>query len=348
MNTVLALLLGTIVAAWLAIALAMRHAVGVGLIDHPRAHKTHAHPVPLVGGFGIAAGLVCGWLWLGPRFEHSWLAAAAALVLATGVADDRHTLSPRLRLALQAAAAAMLAVGGVRLVDFGALLAAESTLALGWAALPITLFCLVGVMNAINMIDGSDGVAGTVVAIALIGMLVLARGAAHPAALLLAVALAATLVFLRFNLSFGMRRARVFLGNGGSLLLGLVVGAFAVGLSQGETRAFAPVTALWLLGVPLIDTVSLMLRRWRRGGSALVPDHEHVHHLLRRAGLSASATLGVIALVSVVIVLIGALGEYFALAEWLRFAAFLALAFAWHGCAIAWSARLPPLAGARA
>jgi undecaprenyl-phosphate alpha-N-acetylglucosaminyl 1-phosphatetransferase len=306
-----------------------------GLVDHPHGHKTHDRSVPLVGGLGvflavgvvaIPAGLVtiAGWPWV--------LAVLAMLVL--GVIDDLRPLSARVRFVWQIGVALLLIFGaGHRLVDLGDLVG-QGTLALEWLAIPFTVFCVVGVINAFNMIDGLDGLSGSIALISLIALAYLAALSGHSSVALAVSLVAGALVgFLAFNWP-REGGAPVFLGNGGSLALGTVLAFLFVDLSQAPYRALAPVGALWLFAIPLIDTVSVMLRRLQEGVSPFKPDHNHVHHLLLRAGFSGPQTLWMLIGITAICALVAVLGVRLAWSQSLLALGFLLLGCAYHGWAM--------------
>lgn len=332
----------------LALVLLAKFAAHLKLVDAPHTHKTHDDEVPSVGGIAIVAGALAGLALLAPERGPGMLATVMFALLGVGVVDDMHGLTPRLRFVAQIVAALVLAAwGGALLRDFGELLWPGRVASLAWFAWPVTVFCYVGVLNATNMIDGIDGLAGSIVLVALAAMGWFAWRSGHDAELaVLACVAAATLAFLAANAPF-WRRARVFLGNGGSLVLGCVVAWAVIRLSQGPTRAFAPVTALWLFAVPLIDTVSVLWRRLAERVSPFVADHSHVHHLLMRSGRSARSTW--LLLVAVALLTTGAAiaAELLHVPEVARFAAFLVAAFGYHAWAHRVAARLPSLAAAR-
>jgi UDP-GlcNAc:undecaprenyl-phosphate GlcNAc-1-phosphate transferase len=138
---------------------------------------------------------------------------------------------------------------------------------------------------------------------------------------------AATLGFLLLNARLPWnRRARVFLGDSGSTLMGFVLGWYFIDLSQGSQRAFAPVTALWLFALPLLDTVFLLIRRLLEGKSPFEADQEHLHHAFLRSGFSVGATWVWLISLAVFLAVLGLLGEFFRWPEYARFYAFLALA----------------------
>jgi undecaprenyl-phosphate alpha-N-acetylglucosaminyl 1-phosphatetransferase len=328
--------------AWL-----RRHPAALDVLDRPGARKPHRDPVPAIGGIGLVLGIVLAW-GLGGMAQPAVLPAALLALLAAGLVDDHRGLSARARFALQAAVVLLLALGGgMVLRDFGALLAPGIPLATGMLALPLTVFCAVGLINATNMIDGSDGLAGSLALASLAGIATLLALAGDVADLLplLGAAAAALVAFLAFNLRVGGRPARVFLGNGGSMALGALLAWLAITLSQGPDRAFAPATALWLFAVPLVDTVSVMWRRLAARASPFDADHQHVHHLLLRAGFGVNPTLSLLLALHAGCVLAGVAMEWAGVDERLRAGGFVLLALLLHGAKVRASRRLPPLAG---
>lgn len=327
--------------AWL-----RRHPAALDVLDRPGLHKAHRDPVPAVGGIGLVLGIALAWLATATP-QPGLLPAALVVLLATGLLDDHRGLSARARFLVQAAVVGALALGaGMLLHDLGALRPDGSMLATGWLALPLTVFCALGVINATNMIDGSDGLAGALSLASLAGMALLAARAGDGAELALLLGAAGALAaFLAFNLRIGGRPARVFLGNGGSMALGGLLAWAAIAMSQGEARSFAPATALWLCAVPLVDTVSVMWRRLAARRSPFAADHQHVHHLLLRAGFGVNGTLALLLALQVSCVATGVVLEWAAADERLRAGAFLALALLLHALKARAARSLPPLHG---
>jgi UDP-GlcNAc:undecaprenyl-phosphate GlcNAc-1-phosphate transferase len=299
----------------------------LGLEDQPDERKDHGGPIPLVGGLALFAGFT---LVLGLRYgldgEIGVLLGAGLLLVLMGVWDDRHHLTPRFRFVIQIGAAClMIFAANVVLDDFGNLLW-PGTLRLHWLAAPVTIFCVVGVTNATNMIDGMDGLSASVLAISLLGLgfafweggLTLARDPVIPALL------GGLCAYLLFNLRFPWRSsAWAFLGDAGTLFLGFVVAWLMVGHSQGSGRVIAPVTALWLFAVPLLDTVFVMVKRRKAGLSMTEADHEHLHHAFLRSGWSVNGTLGMIVLAAAGLAAVGLLLQRYGVADYVSFVLFM-------------------------
>lgn len=283
----------------------------IGLVDHPDAiRKQHAAPTPLGGGLGILAGILTTALLI-PEMRHdsfrSFLIALAPLLVA-GFWDDLFTARTAVRVIAQIVAAVLMVYeGGVVIRDLGRLVDPVQSVVLHSWAVPFTIFCVVGVVNSINMIDGLDGLAGGLVLVAL-GWFALAasiQGAALDTAFAVAF-MGAVAGFLVFNFRHPTRkRASVFLGDTGSMMLGLVLVWLAVRLTKVESGGMPPMAAVWVIGMPLLDTLSIIVRRVARGRSPLAPDRDHLHYVLLRAGLSVRQTVSILMLVGL---LFGAIG----------------------------------------
>jgi undecaprenyl-phosphate alpha-N-acetylglucosaminyl 1-phosphatetransferase len=312
------------------IRLVLAYAPRLGLIDRPGEHKQHTHITPFVGGFGIFAALLGGLALMqawGNLPGMSWwpLAAGGALMFATGLVDDILRLGFKIRLVLQTLAALiMIQAGGVLLTDLGNI-GPMGSIELGWLAVPFTVLATVGVINAMNMIDGIDGLSGSLSFISLFLLVVLATGAGQSGLAILALALAGgALGFLYFNLRYGhQHRARVFMGDNGTMLLGFLFAWLFIGLSQGPARAMTPVTALWLFSIPLMDTVGVMLRRIWMGRSPFRPDRYHLHHLFLRAGFTVKDTTLAIVMLHLALGGIGVAAYWAGVSEQVLFLAFL-------------------------
>ena len=299
----------------------------LGLVDHPSDHRMHDVDTPLVGGLAMFAGIMFAILtWDAPLSVFRPLVAGGVIVLMIGVLDDLHDMPAVVRFAGQIGAMLIMVYwGGVELQSFGQLVDPED-LKLGLWSVPVTIFAGVGVMNSMNMSDGMDGLAGCL-SIVVFSLLLVAGGnsISDLDSGFLFIVLAAIVAFLFFNLpAFGRGRAAVFMGDAGSLFLGFLLCWFLIGLSQGEDRAIRPVTALWILAIPLFDTVGVMLRRLLERSSPFQADRTHYHHILRDLGLATRTVLLVVVGSAAVFGVGGLAGEYFVIPESIMFYGFLA------------------------
>jgi UDP-GlcNAc:undecaprenyl-phosphate GlcNAc-1-phosphate transferase len=259
-----------------------RWALRVGLTDRPGPRKVHSAPVPRVGGIAMAAGILVPTLVMVPlQATMIGFLAGVLLLLAFGLWDDRCDLDYRLKFLGQFLAVALvIGVGHVRI--------AELTLDQP-VVLPRTVSCLltfgflVGVTNAMNLADGLDGLAGGLALLYLCALAVFgAICGNHPVMAVALIEAGAILGFLRFN----THPAQVFMGDGGSQVLGFSIGVLSILATQGERSALSAALPLLLLGLPILDTVAVMLRRALAGRSPFASDRSHLHHRLLDLGFA--------------------------------------------------------------
>ncbi len=315
----------------IAIRIAMVYAHRYGMVDRPGGHKLHDTVTPFVGGVGIYAVLI-GTLVSVQAFQGVSVTEqlpgfllGGTIIFLTGLADDIWRLHFKVRFLAQAVTALIMALWGAgTLLDLGGLWPGMS-LQLGLLAIPFTIFATIGVINALNMIDGIDGLSGAVSFASLLLTACVAFVAGAQANLHLIIALLGGIAgFLYFNLRYpGNSRARVFLGDNGSMLLGFLFAWLFIDLSQGPQRAMTPVTALWLFAVPLMDTVCVMLRRLWLGKSPFRADRHHLHHLFQEAGFRVQSIVFIVAFIQLGMGGIGLLGLYLGVDESLMFGSFL-------------------------
>jgi len=300
----------------------------VGLIDAPCVRKRHDGAIPLIGGVVIYLTLAVSTVLF-----NFWQANGAYGVLLLGLPllligaiDDRMGLSARLRFCVEILCVVVaIEWFGVRLDTLGGL-APGVEVTLGLLALPVTVFGLVGVINAFNMTDGVDGLAGGLAFLIFSALAVLAyRESADVAMQLLSFA-AALFGFLWFNSRFfGRPRAVIFMGDAGTLFLGFAIGWYLISLSQGAEAVITPVSALWLFAVPLFDTVSVMTRRILRGQSPFHADREHLHHIFLLAGFGVNGAVLIILGFQLVFILYVFASLHYGVPEWFSFALFLSV-----------------------
>jgi UDP-GlcNAc:undecaprenyl-phosphate GlcNAc-1-phosphate transferase len=261
-----------------------------GLVDHPdQGRKLHTRPIARLGGVAIVAAyflsfgailltpLPVGYIVKGALPLAVRLMPAAGLIFASGLLDDIRTMRPWQKFAGQIAASIMAYYAGVHVQFFGGVLMP------GWASLPVTIFWLVLCTNAINLIDGVDGLAAGVGLFATATTL-LAAILQHNVdlAVVLAPLLGCLLGFLRYNFN----PATIFLGDCGSLSIGFVLGCCSIIWSQKSATILGMTAPLLALAIPLLDTSLAVVRRFLGGQPIFTADRGHIHHRLLDRGLT--------------------------------------------------------------
>jgi UDP-GlcNAc:undecaprenyl-phosphate GlcNAc-1-phosphate transferase len=284
-----------LIAALLITRVAVSLGARVGLVDGPSERKQHQGNVPLTGGIAVFITLLCGTFLLGIEpYTYPMLIIASAVFL-VGVFDDFRHISAVTRLMLEFGSGVLLATyGGIAIINVGNLLA-FGDIHLLLLTVPLSALAVAGLSNAYNMIDGIDGLAAGTIALPLLALFLLAVDVGHPMADALLLMLIPLGVFLLFNLGPNNRLLpKMFLGDAGSVTLGFLVTASLVYFSQGEQALIKPVTALWLVTLPLMDMLATMLRRYLRGNSLVKADRSHLHHTLMDRGIGRRPTLALL------------------------------------------------------
>jgi len=298
------------------------------LVDKPNERKLHVGAIPLIGGIAVYIGFVLSLMVIAQGYDVSfkYFLMASGGMLLVGMLDDKFDLSVRLRMFCQLVAASVMMFASGDKIEYLGNLLMFGDIYLGWFAVPFTYLAVMGAINAYNMVDGIDGLIGglTFTSMLSLSLLFILQGCLLESwvALCLVVAL---IPYLVFNLSRAdnPRRTKIFMGDAGSMFVGLsVVWLLAIG-SQGETPAFKPVTALWVIAIPLMDMAGVMIRRKRKGQSPFKPDRDHLHHIFMRAGFTSRQTLICITVISFLISMFGVLLNYLNTPDWLSFALFL-------------------------
>lgn len=323
------LVLGVIATAFVLCVVCVRlfahFAPAIGLIDKPGGHKVHADPVPPVGGLAIvlatAAGVALLSVYNQAILPIGTFLLSMAILAIVGLVDDLLQLRASIRFVVQACVGLIMVYSAnVMLSDLGYLVGPE-ILYLGAFAIPITLIAVCGVINSINMTDGVDGLAGS---LSFVSFSFLALAAAHADRLdytLLCLTLMAALGgFLVYNLRYlGRLRASVFMGDSGSYILGFALAWICIALAQGKDRAISPVTAIWIFGLPLIDSWAVMIRRLWLHRPLFRADRYHLHHLLVDAGFTVSDAVTTAIALQLLLGTIGLLTQYLGVPEWIMF-----------------------------
>lgn len=303
------------------------------LLDHPKGRKDHAQPTPVTGGLAMLVASVAAY-WAATTVTPGLQAfcVASILLVAVGLYDDLHDLRWYWRILAQAAAALIIVYWGkVEVQQLGPLFGVHDT-GLGFLSVPFTVFATIGIINAVNMIDGADGLAGSLVLVALV-MLCAASVYAGNTVLAgrVAVLCGALAGFLLWNLRFPWRpRAKVFMGNAGSAFLGLVIAWVSFRLTQNPGHPVNPVLALWLLPIPVMDCLVLIVRRLQEGRSPFSAGHDHIHHLMQEAGFGPTHSAVALSLFSLLCGLVVGQAMRLDVPHPALLAAFLLLCLGWY------------------
>jgi UDP-GlcNAc:undecaprenyl-phosphate GlcNAc-1-phosphate transferase len=301
------------IGAVLLLLMCRKLAIRAGLTDQPGGRKNHDGAIPLIGGLVIFP--VFSILVLLSGFQNSLpfheLLAAALVLLIMGVMDDRFHIMPWIRFILQIwVATFVVVVCDAKLTNLGNLFGfGDADLAWGDEVFSIT--CLVLLMNAINMLDGVDGLVGSFM-VAALGWLAFAFFQAGALTSFYAVLFLVMPIFgfLVFNGRYPFHhKASVFLGDAGSLSLALLLGYFAITAAKevGEAQILSPVSIIWIMTLPIVDTFAVFFVRVKQGRSPFDADRLHAHYKLIDAGITPGKTTMILFFFSVIT---GAIGYY--------------------------------------
>ena len=273
-------------------------------IDIPdKNRKFHNRATPVTGGLSIIITvLISGKLYLDlnnlngymPKFSF-YLILTSIFIITFFLLDDFKQLRPSIKLIFQSLISLfMILMTDTYLINLGNLFG-FGNIELGFLGIPFTIFCVVGVMNAFNMIDGINDLSSGCAMVALL-FLGFASGLIYDSMLVLLIG--SMLGFLIFNLKiFGTKRA-VFLGDHGSNLIGFWVAWAAIYSSQSSYYEIQPMTLVWFIAIPLLDCIGIIFSRYNRGLSFKTPGRDHIHHRLMNK-FSAEGTLVIIIIISI-------------------------------------------------
>ncbi|WP_372872635.1 UDP-N-acetylglucosamine--undecaprenyl-phosphate N-acetylglucosaminephosphotransferase [Shewanella sp.] len=319
-------LLATFTISFVAIKLIKPLAVKVGLVDLPNDRKLHVGAIPLIGGISIFIGvLMASMFFIEQSQAFNIYLISSALILFLGVLDDKYDLSVKLRMTAQVITASLMIFGaGFYLKSLGYIVG-PFEIVLGPIGVLVTILAVIGAINAFNMVDGIDGLAGMLSLVTFTALAFLLSRVNNDWYLLPVLFIAALIAYLMFNLSWPKNFGKIFMGDAGSMLIGLTVVWILVIGSSDDVQAFRPVTALYLIATPLMDMAAIMHRRIRKGVSPFKADREHLHHIFERAGYNRRQTLIIITCVAAFMAFVGCMSEIYLVSEWIMFSAFLSL-----------------------
>lgn len=302
------IVIGTIIAAF-AVAAVLSYfftppvknfAHKVGAIDVPKdARRMHKKPIPRLGGLAIYGGFLCSILIFG-QLDETMLCVllGAAIIVALGIFDDVLALGAKLKFVVQIVAAAIpVCIGDLQIGLFTNLNPLSDTpfVHLGILAVPVTIIWIVGITNAVNLIDGLDGLAVGVSSIAAITMLAVALLTGNmPIAITMAALAGACIGFMPYNLN----PAKIFMGDTGSTFLGYMLATVSI---MGLFKFYAVISfavPFLILGLPIFDTANAIIRRVAAGRSPMSPDRGHVHHKLIDMGFNQKQAVAILYAIS--------------------------------------------------
>lgn len=296
LSDVLLMILIPMIFVALIIPIIKRIAFHVNALDIPDKRKVHKKPMPRMGGLGIFSGFLLGYMLFG---EHTPLMNSILIgsfvIIITGIIDDIKPLKASYKLVGQLIASLIVVLyGGLLLKDvsfFGLYIDFK------WFAYPITILFILGCINCMNLIDGLDGLAGGISAIFFltIGIIAICKGQFMLATVLTLIMFGSTLGFLFHN----FYPAKIFMGDTGSMFLGFMIAVITL-LGFKSVMMSAIIIPLFILVVPILDTLFAIIRRKLKGESISTPDKCHIHHQLLRRNFSQRTTVLIIYLITAI------------------------------------------------
>jgi len=284
----------------------MRISPYIGMIDSPDSRKVHAAAIPRSGGVGIVGGiLVTLFIWLDLSSFSTSFIIGCSILLFFGAWDDARGMRPAFKFIGQLLAAiTVVYYGGIYVIYFPFFGIEKIPAYIGQ---PFTVIAIVGMVNALNLSDGLDGLAGGEALISLVAISYLAYQFDGVLALTIAAAtIGGIFGFLRFN----SHPARIFMGDAGSQTLGFILAVLAVYLTQQVNPLVSPVVSLLLLGLPVIDSIAVFYLRARRGDSLVVAAKDHLHHRLLALGFYHYESVMIIYSIQVLLIVSAAIFPY--------------------------------------
>ena len=277
-------------------------AVRIGAVDVPRdGRRMHDHPIPRMGGLAIFFGfLLSVVVFMDLDGQMRGMLLGAAIIVVLGIFDDIYSLRAMFKFVVQIIAALVAALSGnvIEIVSNPNVFSSDLYWDLGWLAVPVTVVWIVAITNAVNLIDGLDGLACGVSAISSMTLLVISLAISDgPVAVLMAALTGACLGFLPYN----MNPAKIFMGDTGSTFLGFILAVVSI---QGLFKLYTIISfavPFLMLGLPIFDTCFAFIRRIAHGQSPMHADRSHVHHRLIDMGLNQKQAVAVLYIISAIL-----------------------------------------------
>ncbi|AAM23455.1 UDP-GlcNAc:undecaprenyl-phosphate GlcNAc-1-phosphate transferase [Caldanaerobacter subterraneus subsp. tengcongensis MB4] len=275
-------------------------AFAIGAIDVPDdKRRIHTKPIPRLGGLAIFAGTMASLLLLLPKsHETIGIILGSLVIVLLGVLDDKYTLSAKVKLVGQIAAALILILSGIRIDWISNPFGSGVIYLKSWVAISLTLLWVVGVTNTINLIDGLDGLAAGIAFISSTSLFIISLLNGRYATAVISIAIAgASLGFLPYNFN----PAKIFMGDTGAMFLGFLLSAISIQGAIKSATAIAIVVPVLVLGVPIFDTLFAIIRRILNKRPIMEADRGHLHHRLLDKGLNQKQVVFILYGVSLVL-----------------------------------------------
>ncbi len=285
----------------------------LGIVDKPSERKIHNGNIPLVGGISIFIGVFVGMFFqLAHDLTTLSLLTSGFFILFLGFIDDCYPLSVKIKVIIQIIIVSIMVwATELRFDSFGHSFGLDKQIHLGIFSYPITVMGVVFVTNAFNLMDGADGVAGSLVLLSIVGINIVEIFSGHYNFNILSLAILGSLVpYFYFNL-IKSKEKKVFLGDSGSLFLGYSVACLLLYESQIQNN-FSPPFALWVIAIPIFDVISVMVYRFRNSRPLFSPDRSHLHNFFQRLGFSNRLVLISIIGSGIFCLMLGSAIEYIA------------------------------------
>ena len=333
MDMILLLGVGPLIAFLMVAAIipsAAKLSLRLRFVDRPGGRKDHSGAVPPIGGLVLFPAFMITYALTGPDIHALWpLFVSLSLILITGVLDDRLQLNAWIKFFMHFLCAAIIVLAGdAQIYQLGNLFG-FGDFGLGFMSVPFSIISVVLFINAINLMDGIDGLAGGQGFVVMFWLAVACFIGGDTVALMAILPLMGALAgFLFHNMRSPFRpRASVFLGDAGSMGLGLVLGWFCISLAQEPGVVLAPISVAWILALPIIDICGQFYRRVREGRHPFSPDRGHFHHHFIHAGLPVGRATVLILLIAFVFGGVGYVAPLLGVPQWVLTVIWTAMLF---------------------
>ena len=317
-------------------------AVYIGFVDRPNSRKWHEEEVPLVGGVALFFSFCFALLTLSTSLlPYRGMLAGSSILILIGVVDDFGDLSSKLRLCGQLFAALFVVIwGNVIPANLGDLFFLGN-LKIGLWAIPVTVLIVLANINAMNMIDGQDGLVGSVALGQSLLLLFLSDKLNVTSDFrLLFILIVLLIVFLGFNMRLPWRKhAVIFMGDSGSTFIAFLLAWFAIDLSQQNSALVKLMTVLWIMAFPIFDLINVIILRLRQRKPIFMASRDHFHHMLHVAGINTALSTLLLSSLSFLFGLFGFGLNYFMISNAWQFI-FWIMALMLYICIVEWTRKL--------